>query len=126
MVSTPTSSHILDVPPQLVSSEPHSLSAHTVHDFRHDSPTLAAGNIIQRTLTSSGKSLYDDSSSLLVQVTPAAVVLLDLNLNTLQDSWNPDVSIVAADINATQVCLALTGGSLVLLKTNDGKLDRAR
>lgn len=127
LVSTPVSSRILQVPFRSFSSGKATLSAIDVEGFAYNSTTIAAGNLVQRTTSPTNKSMYDEASSIMAQVTPSAVYLLDLNLRIVQDTWRPGttgIAIVAADISPSQICVALSGGKIVLLNVLNGKLNQ--
>lgn len=103
-------------------------------------PTLAARNISKRLHNKGGQitSSYADSS-LVVQVTPKALILLEFELSLgeytqVGESWTPrnlfepprhssqvamDSQIVAASINPSQFVLALSHAKIVLLNLNE-------
>ncbi|KAG7445774.1 uncharacterized protein BT62DRAFT_969553 [Guyanagaster necrorhizus] len=89
-----------------------------LNGFVTDTPTLCVYNITAREV---GTSSYN-SSSMIVQVAPRGVFLLDKFLQI--DHWKPigGVEIVAASVNASQVLLALAGGQLLTLKVDNKKL----
>ena len=95
------------------------------------SPTLAAGNISRRVVSSTGgkaTSSYIDSS-LVVQVTPKGIRVVEFDealsiFHIVGDGWSLDVDdldhswtgkeVVAASVNASQFVLALSDGRLAL------------
>lgn len=103
-------------------------------------PTLAVSNVPRRFPPKSGqpKSVYADSS-LVVQVTPKEVNLLEFDISLeayaqVGGTWTPEKladipnganqnrrgrEIVAASINASQVAIAISGARLVLLNMTD-------
>lgn len=88
-------------------------------------PTLALRNIPRRT-TTNGKSVYVDSP-LVVQVTPQKVRLVQYNaslevFSPVSEGWDAQKegrSIVAADINASQIVLGLERGRLALFNLSE-------
>ncbi|KAL6302826.1 mono-functional DNA-alkylating methyl methanesulfonate N-term-domain-containing protein [Sparassis latifolia] len=102
--------------------------------FVGTSPTLAVRNIPRRvTTTNTGRSTssYVDSS-LVVQVTPEKVHLVNYDqalglFSVVGTGWDPNSahpahrqrSIVAADLNASQFVVGLSGGRLVLLNLGE-------
>ena len=89
--------------------------------------TLAFGNILTRTKTSDGKSVYEEGGAF-VQVTPKAIILLDIVTATSGDSWILDEgqTIVAADLSASQIAVALNLGRVVLFTILNGRLKRQK
>ncbi|TFK70374.1 hypothetical protein BDN72DRAFT_542903 [Pluteus cervinus] len=100
-------------------------------------PTLACANIKRRT-TTNGRSTYVDSS-LIVQVTPVNVYILDWD-ETLGEynqvsAWNvingqPSTvptrnEIVAASLSASQVLIATSASRLKILRLGDGHAEEA-
>lgn len=113
---------------ELPTDDKATMSVVDIEGFSHSS-TIAAANLVERSLSPTSKSVYNTSSTSAAQVTHSGVFLFDLRLRTLQDSWRPDtanISIVAADVSPSQVCLALSSGVIVLLCINDGKLELRR
>ncbi|KIL67911.1 hypothetical protein M378DRAFT_185481 [Amanita muscaria Koide BX008] len=97
-------------------------------------PTLAFGNVVRRVKPSyppNAPSKYDENSSLVVQVTPRGVYLLEMDLTigsyTERSRWiqaeNRDI--VVASLNASQVVVGLHGGRLVVLNFNENTLSIA-
>ncbi|KAH9841501.1 mono-functional DNA-alkylating methyl methanesulfonate N-term-domain-containing protein [Rhodofomes roseus] len=90
-------------------------------------PTLAIKNIPRRT-TAGGKSAYVDSS-LVVQVTPQKLRLVEYDkalglFSLVSEGWDAQKegrSIVAADLNASQVVLGLGRGRLALYNLSDSR-----
>ena len=90
-------------------------------------PTLALRNVPRRT-TTNGKSAYVDSS-LVVQVTPQKVRLVEYNaalglFSLVSEGWDAQKegrSIVAADINASQIVLGLERGRLALFNMSESR-----
>jgi DNA damage-binding protein 1 len=95
-------------------------------------PTLALCNVIRGQHDEFGNAASD--SSLVVQVTPKDLVLLESDLlgeYIRIESWSPkclsqqrnqgdiDSQIVAASVNPSQFVLAISGAILVLLKLNE-------
>ncbi len=89
-----------------------------LNSFATDTPTLCVYNITAREV---GTSSYK-SSSMIVQVTPRGVFLLDKFIQI--DHWKPTggVEVVAASVNASQVLLALAAGQLLTLKVDNKRL----
>lgn len=89
-----------------------------LNGFATDTPTLCVYNITAREV---GTSSYN-SSSMIVQVTPRGVFLLDKFIQI--DHWKPTggVEVVAASVNASQVLLALAAGQLLTLKVDNKRL----
>lgn len=90
-------------------------------------PTLALRNVPRRT-TTNGKSAYVDSS-LVVQVTPQRVRLVEYNaalglFSLVSEGWDAQKegrNIVAADINASQIVLGLEKGRLALFNMSESR-----
>ncbi|KAG2010117.1 pre-mRNA-splicing factor rse1, variant 2 [Coprinopsis cinerea AmutBmut pab1-1] len=104
------------------------LDSTAARDFITDQPTVALANVRKR-VSVERKSVYRDCNWV-VQVTDNVVNLLEhdvvLGGFNKRASWSPPssvaprpVEIVAADINPTQVVLALSGGRLVVLRHNE-------
>ena len=105
--------------------------------FALNLPTLALSNVLRRYRNEAGVMSYDDSSSLVIQVTQESLLVLEFDFSTLEytqtgDIWTPkqllgapdlyvnaQTKIVAASINPSQFLLALTGGVIVLLNLNE-------
>ncbi|EIN12704.1 hypothetical protein PUNSTDRAFT_97523 [Punctularia strigosozonata HHB-11173 SS5] len=92
-------------------------------DFATSGPTISVANILRRRLVN-GKSEYEDSS-LVVQVTPSKMRLLEHDMIgpvefRLVDTWKPSgpgpQEIVTASINPTQIALGLRGGRLCVFR----------
>ena len=109
-------------------------------------PTLAVRNVARRFRDKADhvSSSYADSS-LVVQVTPKVLILLEPDLLTGEyteagESWTPenseflrqyppdgmDSEIVAASINPSQFLLGLSGGIIVLLNLNENRFQVVR
>ncbi|OCH88473.1 hypothetical protein OBBRIDRAFT_780096 [Obba rivulosa] len=102
--------------------------------FITSAPTLAVMNIPRRISTNNAgriTSSYVDSS-LVVQVTPGKITLLEYDaalglFSSVGDGWDPKSQgalgggrhIVAADANASQIVVGLSGGRLCLLNLVD-------
>jgi len=110
---------------------PDSLSAIPLQTAGFDpSPTFATSNIARRLRNAAGRTSYEDSS-LVVQVTEAAVFLLEyddlLQAHSVLTSWRPDKlggdfagrTIVAAALNPSQFVLGLSKKRLVLLNLDE-------
>ncbi|KZT73848.1 hypothetical protein DAEQUDRAFT_357103 [Daedalea quercina L-15889] len=90
-------------------------------------PTLAVKNVPRRT-TANGRSVYVDSS-LVVQVTPEKVRLVEYNaalglFSLVSEGWDARKegrSVVAADINASQIVLGLGRGRLALFNLSESR-----
>ncbi|GJJ09699.1 hypothetical protein Clacol_003923 [Clathrus columnatus] len=72
-----------------------------------------------------GRNSYGDSH-LVVQVTTRMVLLVNLLTGMQEATWQQDGDIVAASVNPSQICVALTGRRLFFLKISDGKLVQLR
>ncbi|KAG6878094.1 hypothetical protein C0993_012421 [Termitomyces sp. T159_Od127] len=88
-----------------------------------DVPTLAFGNVARRVIGSSGKPAYQNSQ-FVVQVTKKGAIMYKYDTFTklYEKIAGSDLSgseVVAADLNASQVFLALAGGRLVALTIED-------
>lgn len=96
-------------------------------DLKLDVPTLAAANVLSRVNTDTGKSEYQNGSYM-VQVTPDVVIILNTQTGTIEDQWFPDHGrkIVLADISPSQICVALSGGVVILLNYSGDKLAEKR
>lgn len=81
-----------------------------------DSPTLAARNILTRSCLSNGRSTYENGPYA-IQVIPKAVMLLNMDIYMVVAQWVPEQGqeIILADISPSQICVALSGGTVVLL-----------
>ncbi|KAG6837618.1 hypothetical protein H0H93_006139 [Arthromyces matolae] len=86
-------------------------------------PTLAFGNVARRVIGSSNKIMYQNSK-FVVQVTKQSVAMY--NYDTISKTYEKVASwdlkgsvIVAADLNASQVVLAMRGGRLLALTIED-------
>lgn len=96
---------------------------HTAVSFRLNMPTISAANVKMRHVAENGKTVYEDSTYI-VQVTSKMVLLLDMFSEDQEDVWKPeaDERILLADISPSQICVALTGGVVVLLQILSNKL----
>lgn len=75
--------------------------------FSRDLPTLAAINI---------RDKEGDLTALVVQVTSSAAILCNIVTGVEVSCF--EGSIVAASVNPTAVCLALSGGTVTILEIN--------
>ncbi|KAJ3744599.1 CPSF A subunit region-domain-containing protein [Lentinula detonsa] len=115
----------------LTSSTQISLSPESSHDFIRNNQTLFVGNVVVKSTPSlsrsnppnSSNSSYNISASLLVQVTPTTILLLQHDqifdrwtaLDRVQaDSVGSRAKFVKANGNPSQVCVAQAGGWLSL------------
>lgn len=57
-------------------------------------------------------------------MTPKTVTLLDLSDTASCDKWSPGEgqAIESADLSASQICVALNGGRVILFTVLDGRL----
>ena len=88
-------------------------------------PTLAFGNITRMSFNEKGSISYSPSE-MVVQVTSNGVYLLEydlgldhwrnLNCWTVKDSSGRNTEIVKADVNQSQIFVALTGGRVALCR----------
>lgn len=88
-----------------------------------DVPTLAFGNVARRVIGSSGKPTYQNSQ-FVIQVTKKGAIMYkyDTFSKLYEKITSSDFNgseVVAADLNASQVFLALKGGRLVALTIED-------
>ncbi|THH03261.1 hypothetical protein EW145_g6399 [Phellinidium pouzarii] len=114
LVTTRVSSHLLKLPQ---SRHEDALSRPTTFvEIRLDVPTLASGNVLTQFTSPTGKSTFK-GGPYMVQVIPSAVMLLNTSLGIREDMWEPDrgCEIVVADVSPSQICLAMSGGRVVLL-----------
>ena len=95
-------------------------------------PTIAVSNLRKRIPPKPGQSSskYMDSS-FVVQVTPSAVTVLEYDISLdvhtrIAQPWKPDAepggkprSILAADVNPSQIVVALSGRTLALLNLDE-------
>jgi hypothetical protein len=123
-VSTPRETHVFKPESNSISH----IDAAMVAGVATNVSTIAMSNIARRVprIANKSTSTYTDSS-FAVQVTMNEVLLIDVDQALgvpvlVGEPWNPrnveawqEKQIVAADINASQITLALTGGILVLL-----------
>ncbi|KAH8114589.1 mono-functional DNA-alkylating methyl methanesulfonate N-term-domain-containing protein, partial [Phellopilus nigrolimitatus] len=121
LVTTNVSTHLLGLP-----SSKQGTSITRSNEFvglRHDSRTLAAGNVLNRKISPTGHSIYE-SASYMVQVTPGAVVLINTSFGVSEDIWAPERGreIVLADVSPSQICIALSGGLVILLNILGDKI----
>ena len=121
-MATDTNSHLLALPESR--HVPTALTcSNDFDDLKLDVPTLAAANVLSRTTSATGKSEYR-SGSQIVQVTRDAVLLMNTQLGIREDRWIPGQgrNIVVADISPSQICLAVSGGLVVLLNILQNKI----
>ncbi|KAI5118862.1 hypothetical protein M0805_005306 [Coniferiporia weirii] len=113
LITTPISSHLLKLP--LLRREPSVLRMTEITGLKLDAPTLAAGNVLNRVKSATGKSVYE-SGPFSVQVTPSAIVLVNTSLGIREDVWEPKhgCEIVVADVTPSQICIAVSGGLVIL------------
>ncbi|KAL5524495.1 hypothetical protein ACEPAF_9635 [Sanghuangporus sanghuang] len=115
LVATDTSSHLLEM-----STAGHHSSylsqSNEYSDLRQDVPTIAAANVLSRTNSATAKAEYHCGSQM-VQVTQNTVLLFNGETGMSEDRWTPghDRKIVLADISPSQICVALSGGEVILL-----------
>ncbi|KZT11975.1 uncharacterized protein LAESUDRAFT_746751 [Laetiporus sulphureus 93-53] len=101
----------------------------SANGFISGSATLAIKNVLRRVMTNTaGRTVSSYSnSSLVVQVTPERVRLLEYDaardvFSTAANDWDPTRerrTIVAVDLNASQFVVGLSGGKLALLNFNE-------
>lgn len=125
LVSTDVDSHLLELP------ETHQRTSVSrssdLIDLELHVPTLAVANVLDRTVSSEGKSAYI-SGSHIVQVTRDVVHLLDARTGIREDQWLPEKGrqIVRADTSPSQICIALSGGLVILLNISGDKISEKR
>lgn len=106
----------------------------TVSGLTSNQPTLALANVMRRVPGMAGASAYVDSS-FVVQVTPVGVSVLEMDseLGTtsligslaLEETPLKNKRVVAASINASQVVVALEGGTIIYFNLDEhGHLQR--
>lgn len=124
LISTPTSTQMVQIPVDPHSS-PTSWSCTTEDIFPNisrSSRTLVAANMARRTKTPADKSAYEDGPYV-VQVTPKAVILLNMKTQSDEARWPSERDIHVASVNASQICLGLAGGIVVVLVLNDNRIE---
>lgn len=115
LVSTDTSSHLLEL--ENIEHGPSLLSqSNEISDLSRDVPTIASANVLSRFESAPRKSEYRNGSQL-IQVTEESVLLLNSDTGTCEDRWTPQNGrrIVLGDISPSQICVALSGGEIILL-----------
>ncbi|KAL0960839.1 hypothetical protein HGRIS_005855 [Hohenbuehelia grisea] len=122
--STSNTTHVLQLNgagSQTMTRVEQTATGHVLHE-----PTIAMANVTLRS-TLGGSSSYREESAMVVQVTKSGAFLLEYNeafqqwiriaaweLQT-QNHYGAPVEIIAADINPSQILLALTGCRVYLL-----------
>ncbi|EJC97967.1 uncharacterized protein FOMMEDRAFT_162310 [Fomitiporia mediterranea MF3/22] len=122
LVTTDTNTHLLELPNS--QQETAVSRSNDFSDLTIDSRTLVAGNMLTRLMSESGKSEYV-SSSYVVQVSRDSVILLNTRTGLREDQWSPGPGnkIVLADISPSQICVAISGGTVVLLNLFADKIN---
>jgi DNA damage-binding protein 1 len=95
------------------------MQEHPTKGLTTNQPTLAFGNVARRVIGADGRANYTNSQ-LVVQVTPKGALLLEydmaLSAYVQHAGWDlKGMEVVAADVNASQVLVALNNGMLVAL-----------
>ncbi|TDL17702.1 hypothetical protein BD410DRAFT_901246 [Rickenella mellea] len=125
LVTTPALTSIYALPPRnsVDKDAIRHLSSDDYSGFSVNATTITSANMVRRTVSESRKSEYHDSPYV-VQVTLFAVNLIDMDSGREESKWipGPDREIVVADISPSQICLALSGGRLVLLTIEDDRI----
>lgn len=91
--------------------------------FSHD-VTLAMCNIAS--ISQNGGKINYGNSHFVVQVTSKMVLLVNLLTGMREATWQEDGEIVAASVNASQICVALSGRRLYFLRVDSGNLLQLR
>ena len=124
VLSTSTSTFIAQIPERLDSDISLNVIPESQADgFSYRDRTIGVSNVLIRIPSSTGFN-YDIHGTLVAQVLPERVNLVDLGLSSLASTWYPPDgrTIILADFSPTQLCVALSGGSIVLLVFEENKI----
>lgn len=103
LLSTPYDTRLMELQPKGTMAE---LDSSTFSGLVCNTPTIAAGN------------LCENGGKMFVQVTNEAVNIINLTTGVSIPPWQGQITV--ADVNLTQIVVALRGGDIVHLTYRDG------
>ena len=127
MTSTPESTHIYELPSSTLTSKLIRLTEEDFPGFKFDERTLVVANVFRRFVEQGQSKSHYEGSSYVVQVTTTDVLVVNMSTRDRESHWRPpdDGIIVLGDITPSQICVALAGGKVFLLKLVGGNLAEA-
>lgn len=103
LLSTPYDTRLMELQPNGTMEE---LDSSTFSGLVRDTPTIAAGNLLE------------NGGEMFVQVTNEAVNVINLTTGVAIPPWRGQITV--ADVNPTQIVVALRGGDIVHLTYREG------
>ncbi|KLO05927.1 hypothetical protein SCHPADRAFT_917631 [Schizopora paradoxa] len=125
LATTPVATYLYELPQNARAPNLSRLTEEDYPGFKFDERTLAASNVVRRSVRPGETKAHYEGSSNVVQVTSSEVVVIDMASRTREAHWLPPngSSIVLADISPSQICVVMTEGKIVVLKLEDGKFE---
>ncbi len=117
LTATPVATYLYVLPRNAWSTKLARLTEEDFPGFKFNERTLAAANVVRRSIKPGDNKSQYDGSNCVVQVTSSGVSVVNMVTRIRESRWSPPDrgSIVLADISPSQICVALAGGKIVLL-----------